>query len=160
MKKLSHVSESGEAKMVDVSEKKETLRTATARAKVFLGVELIEKIKDLGSINAKGPVLHTALIAGIMGAKKTADLIPMCHPISLEDCQINYDFENNDTLLIYCESKVISKTGVEMESLTGVGVAALTIIDMCKSFSKDLYIKEIRLLNKTGGKSDYHYESK
>ncbi len=156
-KKFSHISSKGEAKMVDVSTKKISKREATACATVYLGKELLGKIKNKEAINSKGPVLQTAIIAGTMGAKKTADLIPLCHPIGLENCEVWFKFSENDSLNVFCKTAISSKTGVEMEALTGVSIAALTIIDMCKSYSKELFIKEIRVLEKKGGKSDFKH---
>ena len=145
--------------MVDVSDKKTTSRTATARAIVMVGDEIIQAFKDEDIHTKKGPVFQTAIIAGIMGAKKTSELIPLCHPLSLSKCDLEIKIDNNNEIVIECTAKIQSKTGVEMEALTGVSVAALTIYDMCKAFSHDIIIKEIKLLKKTGGKSDFERPS-
>jgi cyclic pyranopterin phosphate synthase len=103
----------------------------------------------------KGPVFQTAIIAGTMAAKKTADLIPLCHPLALEDLKIDIQVKDDSAVIIKCTAVITSKTGVEMEALTGASVAALTIYDMCKAFSHDIVIKETKLIEKTGGKSDF-----
>jgi cyclic pyranopterin phosphate synthase len=142
--KLTHLNEAGQPAMVNVGQKAVTARLARARARVRLGAR-------------KGPVFQTAIIAGVMAAKKTSDLIPLCHPLGLDDCQITIEVVQPDSLLIECAARVTSKTGVEMEALTGASVAALTVYDMCKAMSHDIVIEEIRLLEKTGGKSDFHH---
>ena len=152
--------------MVDVSAKGETTRTATARALVALPPAVQERltgareegvVRDI--VTPKGPVFHTARVAGIMAAKRTAELIPLCHPIGLEDCTIDIDQTPEGDLSIKCRTVVTHKTGVEMEALTGASVAALTVYDMCKAISREIVIKEVRLLTKSGGKSgDYHAE--
>ena len=106
-------------------------------------------------LTKKGPVFQTAIIAGTMAAKKTSELIPFCHPIGLENCRININVNDADEIVIECITTVTSKTGVEMEALTGATVAALTVYDMCKALSHDIVIRETRLISKTGGKSDY-----
>ena len=156
-KKLSHVNEAGEAKMVDVSDKKETKRTARASAKVYVNKETFELIKE--NKMKKGDVLGTAKIAGIMGAKRTWDLIPMCHPLPLENIVINTtlieDFDGDDHIQIIAETVTTGRTGVEMEALTAVSLAALTIYDMCKAVSHNIIISEVQLESKTGGKKDF-----
>ena len=139
--------------MVDVGEKEITRRTATAFAKIKMQPETLRKL--LYSDLKKGDGLATARIAGIMGAKKTNELIPLCHNIPIESVEIT--FENNDTdeLYIYCTGKCSYKTGIEMEALTGASVAALTVYDMCKAIDRKMQIREVRLLEKTGGKSDF-----
>ena len=152
--KLSHVDPSGNPAMVDVSGKNITLRTASAQATVHVGEEIIKQIADNELITKKGPVFQTAIIAGVMGSKKTSDLIPFCHPLMLEDCQIRIS-HNKEEVSIIATTRVTGKTGVEMEALTAVSVAALTVYDMCKALSHDIRIKEIKLIEKRGGKKDY-----
>ena len=153
MAELTHLNKNGEAVMVDVGEKQITRRTATAFAKIKMQPDTLSRllISDL----KKGDGLATARIAGIMGAKKTSELIPLCHNIPIESVEIT--FENNDTdeLYIYCTGKCSYKTGIEMEALTGASVAALTVYDMCKAIDRKMQISEVRLLEKTGGKSDF-----
>ncbi len=152
--KFTHISSSGNPQMVDVSKKKVTLRTASAQAIVHLGKDIISKMQDDELITKKGPVFQTAIIAGVMGAKKTADLIPFCHPLGLEDCQLKITVKG-DRAIINSLAIVTGKTGVEMEALTACSVAALTIYDMCKALSHNIVIEEIKLLEKTGGKKDF-----
>ncbi|MBS1563810.1 MAG: cyclic pyranopterin monophosphate synthase MoaC, partial [Bacteroidetes bacterium] len=104
---------------------------------------------------AKGAVFQTAILAGIMAAKKTGDLIPLCHPLGLDNCRINITFREPDELVIDCTAGISAKTGVEMEALVGASIAALTVYDMCKALSHDIVIKETRLIEKTGGKNDF-----
>jgi cyclic pyranopterin monophosphate synthase len=152
--KFSHVDASGNPAMVDVSAKKITARVATAQATVHVGAQIIGQIENNELVTKKGPVFQTAIIAGVMGAKRTSDLIPFCHPLMIEDCQITttHDPEN---IYITCTARVSGKTGVEMEALTGATVAALTIYDMCKALSHDIRIQEIKLMEKRGGKKDF-----
>jgi cyclic pyranopterin phosphate synthase len=155
MSELSHVDSAGNPKMVDVSHKGINLRTATAESRVALGNEIAALLKDNEIISKKGPVFQTAIIAGTMGAKKTAELIPFCHPIGLDDCNIIIDMV--DTIaVITCSVKVSGKTGVEMEAITGASVAAITIYDMCKAMSHEIEILSTRLISKTGGKKDFN----
>lgn len=140
--------------MVDISKKKVTERVAIARSMVSLGPEIMTQLKEGEIVTKKGPVFQTAIIAGTMGAKKTSELIPFCHPIGTDHCKINIETKENDAI-ITCKVTVTAKTGVEMEALTGASVAALTVYDMCKALSHKIVIKEIRLLQKTGGKSDF-----
>lgn len=153
-KKLTHVDESGNPKMVDISDKKDTLRTARAQAKVNVGEEILKLIKNNELITKKGPVFQTAIIAGVMGAKKTSELIPFCHSLSLENCQVEIHTQGS-SVIIDSSVTVTGKTGVEMEALTAVSVAALTIYDMCKALSHTITIEEVRLIEKTGGKKDF-----
>ena len=153
-KKLTHIDEQGNPQMVDVSLKNITLRTAQAQATVLVTKEILSLIKKGELTTKKGPVFQTATLAGIMAAKKTADLIPLCHPISLDDCKIDIKVKAKK-IVISGKAVVNSKTGVEMEVLTAVSVAALTIYDMCKALSHEITIGEIRLLEKTGGKKDF-----
>ena len=149
MSDFSHFNNSGRARMVDVSEKAETVRTAVAAGRVLVNAGTFELIKTGGL--KKGDVLGTAQIAGIMGAKRTPDIIPMCHPIMLSGVDIA--FELNEKELAVEITATVRCTGVEMEALTAVSVAALTVYDMCKAVQKDMEITDIRLLKKTGGKS-------
>lgn len=154
-KNLTHFNEHGRARMADVSYKDATLRTAAATAKVLVNRETFELIKE-GRL-AKGDVLGTAQIAGVMAAKKTPDLIPMCHPIQITAVDIDFELDEKEPAVnIEAIVKCSGVTGVEMEALTAVSVTALTVYDMCKSVQKDIEITDIRLLSKTGGKSgDY-----
>lgn len=149
--KLTHFDNKGNAIMVDVALKNKTERVAIATGKVKTSKE-INRIKE-GTIG-KGDVLAVARVAGIMAIKKTSDLIPMCHPIMIDGCSIDFDIdEENSEIIINSKVKIVDKTGVEMEALTGVSVAALTIYDMCKAVDKRMEIGEIHLVKKTGGKS-------
>lgn len=141
--------------MVDVGEKAETKRTAIAVSYVQLPDEMAEHIQDGEIKTLKGPVFQTAIIAGIQGAKRTFELIPLCHQLNLNKVGIDIQLKDNLSIEITCEARCSGKTGVEMEALTGASVAALTIYDMCKAFSHDIFIKETKLIKKTGGKSDY-----
>jgi cyclic pyranopterin monophosphate synthase len=152
--KLSHIDQAGNPAMVDVSSKKVTLRTAIAQAIVHCGKEILSQIKNNELTTKKGPVFQTAIIAGVMGAKKTSELIPFCHPIGLEDIQIRISHDDQKITII-SEAKVSGKTGVEMEALTGASIAALTIYDMCKAMSHDIMIEEVKLMEKRGGKKDF-----
>jgi cyclic pyranopterin phosphate synthase len=152
--KLSHVDNKGNPQMVDVSDKKITKRIAKAQATVHLGKLILDQIHNNELITKKGPVFQTAIIAGVMAAKRTSDLIPFCHPLMLEDCQIKITVKG-ERALIASEAKITSKTGVEMEALTAASVAALTIYDMCKALSHEIVIEEIKLMEKTGGKKDF-----
>ena len=152
MEDFSHFNEHGRARMVDVSEKADTIRTAVAYGRVLVNEETFRLIRSGGL--KKGDVLTTAQIGGIMGAKHTADIIPMCHPIFLSG--VDLDFQMDELHLaveIRATAKCTSSTGVEMEALTAVSVAALTIYDMCKAVQRDIVIDKICLLKKTGGKS-------
>ena len=141
--------------MVDVSEKKITKRVAKAQAVVFLGKDILGRMKGDELITKKGPVFQTAIIAGVMGAKKTHELIPFCHPLGLEDCQIIITVKK-ERVIIDSTAVISGKTGVEMEALTGASVAALTIYDMCKALSHNIIIEEVKLMEKTGGKKDFN----
>jgi cyclic pyranopterin monophosphate synthase len=152
---FTHIDESGNPGMVDVSKKAITKRTAIAQAIVVPGEKIIDQLQGDEILTKKGPVFQTAIIAGTMGSKRTSDLIPLCHPLALEKCKIQILVNENKEIIITCTVSITSKTGVEMEALTGASVAALTIYDMCKAISHDIIIKEIRLLEKTGGKSDF-----
>jgi cyclic pyranopterin phosphate synthase len=152
---LSHVNDDNQPQMVDVSGKTVTLRTAHARTLVTLPESVLELFSGSDLQSKKGPVFQTAIIAGITASKKTHELIPMCHPIGLEDCTVEIKLNDDDHVQIDCCTKVSHKTGVEMEALVGATTAALTVYDMCKGVSHDIVIGETRLIEKRGGKSDY-----
>lgn len=152
MNELSHIDETGRVKMVDVSHKATTPREATASGKVLLSAETIQILRD-GSA-PKGDVLEIARIAGIMAAKKTSDLIPLCHQISLSGVDVTAALVD-DGIELTATARTNSQTGVEMEALTAVSVAALTIYDMCKAVQRDIEITGVKVQKKTGGKSDY-----
>jgi len=154
MNKLSHVNKHGNPSMVDVSEKKITTRTAKAETRVRLGREIIGLLQDEEIYTKKGPVFQTAIIAGTQGAKKTADLIPFCHPVGLDDCKINIRIDGLD-VVVTCTTKISAKTGIEMEAITGASIAGITIYDMCKAMSHEIEILNTRLIEKTGGKKDF-----
>ena len=154
MSNFSHLNEKNNPKMVNVSDKKITKRTAIAKATMFLGKEIIAHFNNEELITKKGHVFQTAIIAGIQGVKKTSEIIPMCHPLLINGVDININIINSEHVEVLCEVIIEGKTGVEMEALTGVSATCLTIYDMCKSISKDIIIKEVKLLEKTGGKSD------
>jgi len=154
MGKFSHIDDKNKPKMVNVIDKKITKRRAVARAKMFLGKEIINLL-DKQEINTKkGPVFQTAIIAGIQAVKRTAELIPMCHPLLLDGISIDITFLDEEHIKIECSVEMEGKTGVEMEALSGASIAALTIYDMCKALSQKMIIKDIMLVEKTGGKSD------
>ncbi|MEQ1588003.1 MAG: cyclic pyranopterin monophosphate synthase MoaC [Cyclobacteriaceae bacterium] len=153
-KQFTHIDASGNPQMVDVSDKKITRRIARAQAIVFLGKEILSQMKGDELITKKGPVFQTAIIAGVMAAKKTHELIPFCHPINLEDCKVKISVKKNKAV-IDTEAVITSKTGVEMEALTAASVAALTVYDMCKALSHEIVIGEIKLMEKRGGKKDF-----
>ncbi|MBP5773735.1 MAG: cyclic pyranopterin monophosphate synthase MoaC [Eubacterium sp.] len=155
MSKLTHVDESGKANMVDVSDKEVTRRVALASGCISVSKEVINAI--LNNQVQKGDVLSTARIAGIMGAKKTSELIPLCHNLFLTDVKIDFDIDETDNK-IFCQCSVTldGKTGAEMEALQGVSISLLTIYDMCKAIDKTMVISEIRLEEKTGGKSGHY----
>ena len=154
MSELTHIDEQGRANMVDVSDKAVTKRTARARSIVSLPAEVMAQIIGGDIQSKKGPVFQTAILAGIMAAKKTGDLIPLCHPLGMDNCNIDISVNDNNEVVIDCTATITAKTGVEMEALTGASVAALTIYDMCKAMSHDIVIKETKLMEKTGGKRD------
>ncbi|WP_345950357.1 cyclic pyranopterin monophosphate synthase MoaC [Mucilaginibacter sp. PAMB04274] len=157
VKTFSHINpDTNYPTMVDVSDKQVTKRIAKAQSTVVLGPEIMQHLQGNDIQTKKGPVFQTAIIAGTMAAKKTADLIPLCHPLALESCKIEITINEEQEVVIGCTAAVTSKTGVEMEALTGASVAALTIYDMCKAFSHNILIKETKLLEKTGGKSDFN----
>ena len=155
MKKLTHVNSEGKAEMVDVSSKDDSVRTATASGKVYISEEIYIKIKN--NEIEKGDVLALAKFAGIQAAKKTSELIPLCHNIPISKVQVELKLNERDSSVeITSFAKTVAKTGIEMEALTAVSIAALTVYDMCKAIDKSIKISGIRLLSKTGGKSgDY-----
>jgi cyclic pyranopterin monophosphate synthase len=152
MSKLTHFDDEGAARMVDVSDKTETLREALAEGQVLMMPETLTLI--LGQTIAKGDVFGVARVAGIMAAKKTADLIPLCHPLSLSSIDIAFEPDKaSSCVTIRASVRSTGKTGVEMEALTAVAVACLTIYDMCKAVDRAMTVTHIRLMKKTGGKS-------
>ena len=158
MAELSHIDDKNRPTMVDVGDKAVTARAAHARAVVVLPEEVLAALDGNEIQSKKGPVFATAIIAGVMAAKKTHELIPFCHPLGLDNCDVAIALEG-DRAVIDCRCKVTHKTGVEMEALTGASVAALTVYDMCKALSHDIVIAETRLMMKTGGKRDFRRES-
>ena len=152
MSSFTHIDEKGHVRMVDVTEKKPTIRAAVAGAVVSMKPETLSMIRDQKV--KKGNVLETARIAGIMAAKRTSELIPMCHPLSLTHVQVDFEpDETNSRIRIEASIRTIDQTGVEMEALTAVSVAALTVYDMCKSYDREMTVSGIQLLEKSGGKS-------
>jgi cyclic pyranopterin phosphate synthase len=149
---LTHINEEGRAKMVDVSEKSDTVRVAIAVGSISMKKETLERIKE-GTIS-KGDVLAVAQVGGIMGAKSTSQIIPMCHAIMISGCDISFNIDMENTKIeITATTKTVGKTGIEMEALTAVSVAALTIYDMCKAIDREMIINNIMLVKKSGGKS-------
>ena len=156
MNELTHINKQGFPSMVNVAEKKSTQRTASARSIVVLPEEVLEVLLTNDMQTRKGSVFQTAIIAGIMAAKRTGELIPLCHPLGLEDCKLQLHLNESRELVIECTTSITAKTGVEMEALVGVSIAALTVYDMCKGLSHDIVIKETRLISKSGGKNDFN----
>ena len=148
---FTHLDADQHPSMVDVSDKAATKRTATAEARVHFPSEVAAALRANGLRSAKGPVFDTAIVAGVMGAKRTHELIPFCHPLGIENCKIVIDMQD-DSAVINCTVTVHHKTGVEMEALTGASIAALTVYDMCKALSHGIVIGDVRLLSKDGGK--------
>jgi cyclic pyranopterin monophosphate synthase len=153
MPELTHVDAQGRPAMVDVSAKATTLRTAVAESRVRFPAAVARALRDTGFATAKGPVFHTAIVAGVMAAKRTHELIPFCHPLGLERCDLVIDM-HDDEAVVRCTVSLHHKTGVEMEALTGASIAALTIYDMCKALSHEIVIAETRLIEKQGGRRD------
>lgn len=152
MTKLTHIDENGNAVMVDVSKKAETTRTAVAQGKIKVGAAAFDAIQN-GAVK-KGDVLAVAQVAGIMAAKRTWELIPLCHPLMLSKCAVEFTMlEKEYAVLAQCTVRVTGQTGVEMEALTGVSTALLTIYDMCKAIDKGMILEDIHLVHKSGGKS-------
>jgi cyclic pyranopterin phosphate synthase len=152
MAEFTHFNQQGEVRMVDVSEKKDTVREAAAEGRITMTSECFQKIREYKM--QKGDVLGTARVAGIMGAKRTSDLIPLCHILNLTKVEIDFEMEEETcSIRTLCTVRTVGKTGVEMEALTGVSTALLTIYDMCKAVDRSMEIDSIRLLRKSGGKS-------
>lgn len=154
MSKFSHIDKDNKPKIVNVIDKTITKRRALAQADMFLGKEIISLLNGKEINTKKGPVFQTAVIAGIQAVKKTAELIPMCHPLPIDGIAIDIAFLDEENINITCAVEMEGKTGVEMEALTGASIAALTVYDMCKAISQKMIIKEVKLMEKTGGKSD------
>ena len=154
MSGFTHVDAESRPGMVDVSEKLVTLREAIAESRVRLPAPVAAALREAGFATAKGPVFQTAIIAGVMGAKRTHELIPFCHPLGLERCKVEVDLDGETEVLIRCTVAVHHRTGVEMEALTGASVAALTVYDMCKALSHEIEIVATRLVHKRGGRRD------
>lgn len=155
MSEFTHLNKNGQPAIVDVGEKKVTKRKAIAQAIISLPSNVLEALQQDDFKTKKGSVFQIAIIAGIMGAKKTSELIPLCHPIGLDNCNLQIELNEQNDIVIECTASIEAKTGVEMEALTGASVAALTIYDMCKALSHDIVIKEIKLIEKSGGKNDF-----
>jgi len=155
MSKLSHIDSRNRPTMVDVSDKTPSAREAHARSIVEFPSSVAKRLVDGDIETAKGPVFATAIIAGVMAAKKTHELIPFCHPLGLDNCKISIEMDEDSNAVIDCRCKVHHRTGVEMEALTGASVAALTVYDMCKALSHDIVIRDTRLIAKSGGKKDF-----
>ena len=155
MGKFSHLDAAGNPTMVDVGSKEVTIRVAKARSIVVMDQAIIDQLTNDEIHTKKGPVFQTAILAGVMAVKKTSDLIPLCHPLAINKCSVDIEVNDKQEVVIDCMVKVSGKTGVEMEALTGASVAALTIYDMCKGFSHNIIIRETKLMEKTGGKSDF-----
>ncbi|MGG6229779.1 cyclic pyranopterin monophosphate synthase MoaC [Tenacibaculum sp. SDUM215027] len=154
MSNFSHINEQNQPKMVNVSDKKITKRTAISKATMFLGSEIVSHFSNDELITKKGPVFQTAIIAGIQAVKKTSDIIPMCHPLLINGVDIDINIIDDEHAEVFCKVTIEGKTGVEMEALTGASATCLTIYDMCKAISQKMVIQEIKLVEKTGGKSD------
>lgn len=156
---LSHVDEANRPTMVDVGDKRKTRRAAVARATVVFPADAAV-VTGEALRTKKGPVFDTAIVAGVMAAKRTHELIPFCHPIPLEDCKIAVDWSGEREVSVECSVRATHKTGVEMEALTGATVAALTIYDMCKALTHGIRIGEVALVSKSGGRRDYREPSR
>ncbi|AMM51923.1 molybdenum cofactor biosynthesis protein MoaC [Rufibacter sp. DG15C] len=156
MSTLSHIDDQGLPSMVDVSSKEVTQRTAVAEATVSFPEAVFNQLAEQNFLTKKGAVWQTAIIAGVMAAKKTSDIIPLCHPLALSTCKIDIIVAENFSLKVKCLVRCEGKTGVEMEALTGASAAALCIYDMCKALTHNITISNIHLLEKTGGKNDVH----
>ncbi len=143
--------------MVDISHKPESVRRAVAEAVIHVNDQVAAQFDGSELVSKKGPVFQTAILAGVMGAKQTSSLIPLCHPLPLDDCQVEITMAGNQ-VTVRCACKTTSRTGVEMEALTGATIAALTLHDMCKALDPAIEIVRLRLLEKSGGKSDYQAE--
>ena len=148
---LTHLDSRRRPAMVDVGAKEVTHRIAVAEARVRLPAKVARALRAAGHRTSKGPVFETAIVAGVQAAKRTHELIPFCHPLGLENCQLHIEHRRAQEIVVRCEVSVHHRTGVEMEALTGAAVAALTIYDMCKALSHDIEIGSVRLLEKSGG---------
>jgi len=153
MSGFTHVDEQNRPSMVDVSGKAITERTAVAESRVRFPAPVAAELRRSGFATSKGPVFHTAIVAGVMAAKRTHELIPFCHPLGIEHCRVEIDMDD-DEAIVRCTVAVHHRTGVEMEALTGASIAALTIYDMCKALSHDIVIADTRLVTKQGGRRD------
>ena len=154
MATLTHVDERSQPTMVDIGGKPVTHRTAVAETRVRFPAEVAATLREAGFATSKGPVFQTAIIAGVMAAKRTHELIPFCHPLGLEVCRVDIAMNEHDEAVVRCTAAIHHRTGVEMEALTGASIAALTIYDMCKALSHEIVIVETRLLAKRGGRHD------
>ncbi len=155
MSNFTHLDDKGNPAMVDVSEKAITHRTATARSIVVMPEEVMNKLENGDIQTKKGSVFQTAILAGIMASKKTGELIPLCHPLGLDNCKVNIHVNDAREVVIDCTTSITAKTGIELEALVGASIAALTVYDMCKAMSHDIVIKETKLMEKKGGKRDF-----
>ncbi len=152
--KLSHVDANNRPTMVDIGAKQVTQRSAVAEAHIRFPANVAHELRRNDMRSAKGPIIDTAIIAGTMAAKRTHELIPFCHPLAIECCELSADFVSANELVIRCVVAIRHKTGVEMEALTGAAVAALTVYDMCKALSHEIVIAQVRLVEKSGGKRE------
>lgn len=156
--KLSHIDPKNQPTMVDVSHKVSSDRVAHAQTRVVFPADVAARFVDGDIQTAKGPVFATAIVAGVMAAKRTHELIPFCHPLGLDQCKVSIELDADGRAQIDCVCKVHHRTGVEMEALTGASVAALTVYDMCKALSHDITITDTRLMAKSGGKREFRRE--
>ena len=152
---FSHLDADRRPTMVDVSDKTATKRTAVAEARVHFPSAVAAALRESGLRSSKGPIFDTAIVAGVMGAKRTHELIPFCHPLGLDNCQLEIEQRSETEIRVRCEVSVRHRTGVEMEALTGATVAALTIYDMCKALSHEIEITGVRLVSKSGGRRPF-----
>ncbi|EOL46386.1 cyclic pyranopterin monophosphate synthase MoaC [Enterococcus caccae] len=150
---FTHITDQGQARMVDVSKKEATERTAIAYGEIHMNKEVALEIRN--QTIKKGEVLQVARIAGIMAAKKTFELIPLCHVLALTKCEVDFNWKTDQILSVHCVTKTVGPTGVEMEALTGVNIALLTVYDMCKAMDREMNVTNIRLVEKSGGKSGH-----
>lgn len=152
---LTHLDSRNRPRMVDISGKEVTQRVAVAEATIRLPPEVALALRNSGHRTSKGPVFDTAILAGVMAAKRTHELIPFCHPLALDNCTVEVEDRPRGVIRVTCRVSIHHRTGVEMEALTGATIAALTVYDMCKALSHDIQISRVRLLEKSGGKRDY-----
>jgi cyclic pyranopterin monophosphate synthase len=157
---LTHLDARNRPAMVDVGDKEVTRRVASAEARIRLPPAVARALRASGRRTRKGPVFDTAILAGVMAAKRTHELIPFCHPLGLENCQVHIEQLRGGEIRVRCEASIHHRTGVEMEALTGAAVAALTIYDMCKALSHDIEIVSVRLLAKSGGRRTYERKAR